>query len=87
VHKRSVETALAGPLLLIALPLLGIAAVAISIKSAAGAIVSQLRIGHRFRRFTHYKLRTMQIEKADAHHTLLNDPRITRVGRWLAGQK
>jgi exopolysaccharide biosynthesis polyprenyl glycosylphosphotransferase len=93
--KRSFDLVVAGLLLLLALPVLMVAAIAIKIDSRGSVLFTQERIGKAGRRFRLLKLRTMV---ADAEHRragllsesaddnwlhLENDPRITRVGRLL----
>ena len=82
--KRGVD--ILGALLL--LPLFSliilIAAIAIRLDSKGPALFTQTRVGHRGRRFTIYKLRSMvDRPKDDAHFTQENDARVTRVGRFI----
>lgn len=83
-------------MLLAALPLLAVLALAIRLDSPGPAFFCQERIGYRGRRFRLLKLRTM-VSDAElrlpalrrAHRSagpvfkLRDDPRVTRVGRWL----
>ncbi len=58
---------------------------AVRFDSRGPAIYRQPRVGHRGRPFTLYKFRTM-VDGADhggAKFAVKNDPRLTRVGRWL----
>ncbi len=119
--KRAIDMVLAVVLGVLALPILGIAAVAIKLDSAGPVIYAQerlrsvrVRYGSQWRweiePFTCYKLRTMELGAAPGLHQeymeayivgnegrlgelrgdgggdsykLVNDPRITRVGRLL----
>ena len=94
--KRLLDIAVSMLLLVITMPVLVIAALAIKLTSPGSIVFKQERIGLNGRIFTLYKLRTMI---ADAHERRgevmqLNemtgpvfkangDPRITTVGRWL----
>lgn len=82
--KRAGDVALAIVLLPVALVLLALAALAIRIESKGPAIFTQPRMGFRGRVFTVYKLRSMQVDvPGDRHFTADNDPRITKVGRFI----
>lgn len=87
VFKRSIDITLAGLLLIIALPLLAIAAIGIKLDSAGPVIFRQVRMGRRFRSFELLKLRTMISSGGGAAYTFGADPRITRMGRWLRRYK
>ena len=84
--SRGLDVAVAGLGLLLAAPLLAIAAIAIRLESAGSPIYSQRRVGRDGQPFDMFKLRTMV---AGAEHIgagmAVNhgDPRITRVGRLL----
>jgi lipopolysaccharide/colanic/teichoic acid biosynthesis glycosyltransferase len=82
--KRSVD--ILGALLVLPLffLIISIAALAIRLDSPGPALFTQTRVGHRGRRFTIYKLRSM-VQRApdDAHFTQENDARVTRVGRFI----
>lgn len=60
-----------------------IAAIAIRIEDGGRAIFRQQRIGRGGRPFTMLKLRTMEEGIGGKPFTEENDPRVTRVGRWL----
>jgi lipopolysaccharide/colanic/teichoic acid biosynthesis glycosyltransferase len=81
--KRSVDFTLAGLLLVIALPLLAVAAIIVKWDSEGEVIFRQVRMGRRFRSFHLLKLRTMRASLDGPAYTLGADPRITRAGRWL----
>jgi lipopolysaccharide/colanic/teichoic acid biosynthesis glycosyltransferase len=86
VLKRTLDVALAGFLLVVALPFLALAAILIKLDSAGPVLFCQLRMGRNFRRFRILKLRTMHIQLPGPAYTLGHDPRITRIGhllRWL----
>jgi lipopolysaccharide/colanic/teichoic acid biosynthesis glycosyltransferase len=94
--KRAVDVLGASMGLLVAAPFLACAAVAIKVSSSGPVFFAQEREGHGGRRFSIYKLRSMH---CDAHHhqgalrayneqdgpafKMRNDPRTTRVGRFL----
>ena len=82
--------------LVLTLPVLAVAAVAIKLDSPGPVLFRHERIGRGGRPFTVYKLRTMVADAASQLHLVLadnqrrgplykshNDPRVTRVGRWL----
>ena len=96
VGKRLIDLALGTVMLALALPVIGIAAVAVRADSAGPAFFRQRRIGLRGRAFTIWKLRTMSVDAeqrlpdlADKNEggellfKLRDDPRVTRVGRFL----
>jgi exopolysaccharide biosynthesis polyprenyl glycosylphosphotransferase len=72
-------------LLLVTLPLWGVLAVLIRLDSKGPAFFRQERVGWGGKRFGLYKFRTMRVDapKYGLHPTDADDPRITRVGRWL----
>jgi lipopolysaccharide/colanic/teichoic acid biosynthesis glycosyltransferase len=72
-------------LLLLALPVWAILAVLIRCDSKGPVFFHQRRVGTRGKPFQLYKFRTMHTDapKFDFHPTTSDDPRITRVGRWL----
>ena len=94
--KRLIDIAGAWVLLVLTLPVLAGAMLLIRLTSRGPALFVQPRIGYRCRQFPMLKLRTMVhgAEKQEAalaaarsdqrvFFKLENDPRITRVGRWL----
>jgi lipopolysaccharide/colanic/teichoic acid biosynthesis glycosyltransferase len=83
VFKRSVDIALAAMLLVLSLPFLAVAAIAIKLDSRGPVLFSQPRMGCNFRRFRILKLRTMRFRLPGPAYTLSHDPRITRVGLLL----
>lgn len=98
VLKRAIDVALAGLTLLALSPVLGLIALAIKLDSPGPILVSQPRVGRNGRMFGFLKFRSM-FQDADAQLARVlhldearsggrifksrNDPRRTRVGRWL----
>ena len=94
--KRSLDIVVAGIGLIVLSPLLLAIAVAVRATSKGGAIFTQTRAGVNGKPFRMFKFRTMELgadlrigEVVDLESLdepsfkLRNDPRITRVGRWL----
>lgn len=93
--KRLLDIVLASGLLLLSLPVLALAALAIWLDDGAPALFRQPRVGRGERTFLLLKLRTMKVGTADDDPPLENgrdgplfkagraDPRVTRVGRLL----
>jgi sugar transferase (PEP-CTERM system associated) len=86
IYKRlaSIVVSIVG--LLLSLPLLPFVALAIKLTSAGPLFYKQKRVGHDGSVFHCYKFRTMRADaEADIGPTwaLDNDPRVTRVGRFL----
>jgi lipopolysaccharide/colanic/teichoic acid biosynthesis glycosyltransferase len=85
--KSLVDFAFALALLPIALPAMGLIAIAIRLDSPGPVLFRQARVGHAGKRITVYKFRTMReapIEDERRHAiTTDGDGRITRVGKWL----
>lgn len=96
VAKDLIERLLAALALLLLLPLLGAVALAIRLDSAGPALFRQERVGRHGTTFTMLKFRSM-CSTAEAERLTLvasneadgvlfkiqQDPRVTRVGRWL----
>ena len=94
--KRSFDLLFGSVVALLTLPLFGLIAVAIRSDSAGPVVFRQQRVGDNGRIFLIYKFRTM-VENAEAMqadvnttnengdiiHKSADDPRITRVGRFL----
>jgi exopolysaccharide biosynthesis polyprenyl glycosylphosphotransferase len=94
--KRAVDLALALVVLVVGAPLLGLIALAIKLDSPGPVLFRQVRVGKGGREFVCYKFRTM-VADAEARlaevrdrneadgplFKLRDDPRRTRVGRWL----
>ena len=96
ILKRLLDVAFCLAALPVALLAMGIIAVAIRLESPGSALFAQMRTGKGGRRFRMYKFRTMvsNAEELRAQYAHLNeltwpdfkitdDPRQTRVGRWL----
>jgi putative colanic acid biosynthesis UDP-glucose lipid carrier transferase len=81
--KRALDLLLASALLVTCLPVLLAAAAAIRLDSRGPALFIQTRVGRHGRRFRIYKLRTLYADRRPRGQVLAQDPRITRVGRWL----
>lgn len=94
--KRLSDMVLSAAALAAAAPLWPLIALAIRLDSPGPALFRQLRVGHNGRRFLMWKFRTMtanaeqrQAELEDRNEVrgaafkIHNDPRVTRVGRWL----
>ena len=81
--KRGVDISLAGLLFVLSVPLLAMAAIAIKLDSEGPVFFRQARMGRNFKHFQVLKLRTMCVRSHGPNCTVGEDPRITRVGRWL----
>jgi sugar transferase (PEP-CTERM system associated) len=83
--KRLLDLVFAATGLLLAAPLMILAAVAILVDSPGPILYRQLRSGELGHPFTLYKFRSMRIdaEALGAKFAEENDPRVTRVGRWI----
>ena len=94
--KRLVDLVLASALLVALLPLFGVVALAIRLDSPGPVFFIQTRMGWNKRRFSLFKFRTMVMDAEarmkDLEHLneqegpifkIKNDPRMTRLGRWL----
>jgi lipopolysaccharide/colanic/teichoic acid biosynthesis glycosyltransferase len=84
--NRLLDLVIAGLLLVLTSPLLGLAALAIKLESRGPVFYRQLRVGKHGRPFELWKLRTMVPGAESMGHgiyVLEDDPRITRVGRLL----
>jgi lipopolysaccharide/colanic/teichoic acid biosynthesis glycosyltransferase len=83
--KRGMDVAGALVGLLLVLPILLIAAVAVRIEGGPGVIFRQTRVGQHGRHFTLYKLRSLKPEtgEADIKWNIDHDSRLGRVGRFI----
>lgn len=95
--KRTFDILVSGSALLLLAPLFGLIALAIRVRSPGGPIIfRQLRVGENGRLFTMFKFRTMRPDAESmpvppdededallAGHKRRNDPRVTRIGRYL----
>jgi exopolysaccharide biosynthesis polyprenyl glycosylphosphotransferase len=83
--KRVIDLVLSFVLMLALSPLMLVAAIAIKFDSKGPVFYRQARTGLNGVTFTLYKFRTMikDAEKSGARWAAKNDPRVTRVGRFL----
>ena len=94
--KRALDLVVCTLLLVIAIPVIAVCALAIRLDTSGPVMIAQLRTGRDGRRFRMLKLRTMvanaeELKPQFAHLSVVpppdfkipNDPRITRVGRFL----
>ena len=84
--KSIADRVFAGVLLLLGLPLLGLAAGLVKLSSPGPVLYLQRRVGRHEEEFTLYKFRTMVADAETAVGPVLASPadeRITRVGRFL----
>lgn len=83
--KRIMDVAVAGGLLLATFPVLLLTAILIKLDSKGPIFYSQERVGLYGRPFMVHKFRTMRTdaEKGGPQWATKNDPRITRIGRFL----
>ena len=86
VSKRVQDLAFALPMVLVALPVLLVAAVAVKVDSRGPLFFKQKRHGFHNEEIMVMKFRSMRHEAADAkaeRQVTANDDRVTRVGRFL----
>jgi undecaprenyl-phosphate galactose phosphotransferase/putative colanic acid biosynthesis UDP-glucose lipid carrier transferase len=85
LSKRLLDVTVAAVSLALLTPLLVLVGVAIKLESSGPAIFRQRRHGFNGRSFVIYKLRTMKVleDGAAVVQATENDPRATRVGRFL----
>jgi sugar transferase (PEP-CTERM system associated) len=83
--KRLLDVVVATAGLLLAAPLMLLTALAIAIDSRGPILYRQVRAGELGRPFTLYKFRSMRVdaERTGARFAEENDPRVTRVGRFI----
>ena len=83
--KRLLDLVIAAIGLALAAPLMLLTATAIALDSRGPILYRQIRAGELGRPFTLYKFRSMRVdaEKLGARFAEENDPRITRVGRFI----
>jgi lipopolysaccharide/colanic/teichoic acid biosynthesis glycosyltransferase len=87
VVKRFVDILFSAALLILAMPVLVLAALLIRLTSPGPVLFRQTRVGRGFQTFEIFKLRTMAHAEAGLAYTLGPDPRITPVGRVLRRSK
>jgi len=87
--KRVFDLSVAALGLVLLLPLLGLITLLIKLDSRGPVLFRQVRIGRRLKPFQIYKFRTMtpDASRSGGLITIGEDPRITRVGRWLRKSK
>ena len=84
--KRLFDVVASGLLLLICFPLIVLLAGLIWLTSERPVIFPQERVGREGQTFVAYKFRTMRHRASDEKediYTRQDDPRLTRIGRWL----
>jgi len=84
--RRFVSAIVAAVLLVLLLPVFLVVAVFIKFESPGPVLYSQIRVGQKNKPIRIYKFRSMQADaehNGDAVWAVKNDPRITRVGRFL----
>ncbi len=84
--RRSVDLCLGIPLLLLALPVLGVVSALVAVDSRGPAWIRQRRVGLGGKVFLLWKVRTMRVDAETATGPTLassDDARLTRIGRWL----
>jgi exopolysaccharide biosynthesis polyprenyl glycosylphosphotransferase len=83
--KRLVDLLVSFVMLVLASPLMLLAALLVGASSRGPVLFSQVRVGRRGRPFTMWKFRTMRrdAEAAGAQWAKTSDPRVTPVGRLL----
>lgn len=85
IVKRTIDLGVGVVGLLLSLPVMAAVAIAIRMDSKGPVIYRQTRVGLRGKRFELLKFRSMRTdaEARGAQWAIENDPRITRVGRFL----
>ncbi len=84
--KRLLDVTLSALMLVAFLPVMALAAVAVKLDSAGPVLFRQERVGEWGRRFYVKKFRSMRVDAEEQSGPVWaseDDPRITRVGRWL----
>jgi lipopolysaccharide/colanic/teichoic acid biosynthesis glycosyltransferase len=85
--RRLLDVTVAGMLLLVLAPLLGVLALLVRATSTGPALFRQIRVGRNGRPFVLLKLRTMRAGAPGPVITSGGDPRITHLGAWLRRTK
>ena len=81
--KRLLSILFASIGLVIAMPIMLLTALLIRIDSVGPVMIRQIRVGENGRHFTLFKFRSMKVESVGNAPATLNDPRCTRVGKWI----
>lgn len=88
--KRAFDIVVSLALLLVLMPLLLFAALAVAVSSRGGVFYRQTRVGKDGRHFRLWKVRTMQADAESLTGAVLaseDDPRVTAVGRFLRASR
>ena len=87
--KRAIDLVVSGILLAFLAPIFLVVAVLVAVDSRGPVFYRQARIGREGRTFRMFKFRTMAVDadRRGGPSTPDDDPRITRVGRWLRKRK
>jgi lipopolysaccharide/colanic/teichoic acid biosynthesis glycosyltransferase len=85
--KRAQDLVIASLCLLVLAPLLALIALCIAIDSRGPIFYRAGRVGRGGRRLEMLKFRKMSLESEGGPLTVSDDPRFTRIGRWLARTK
>ena len=86
ILKRLLDIVVAGIGFVCALPFMLVTAIAIKIGDPGPVLYSQIRVGRDGKEFKVYKFRTMRVDAEKYSGPMLaqeNDPRITKLGRFL----
>lgn len=81
--KRFLSIILAVIGLVVAMPVMLITALLIRFDSAGPVIFRQIRVGENGQHFTIFKFRSMKVGPAGSAPAIRDDPRCTRVGKWI----
>jgi exopolysaccharide biosynthesis polyprenyl glycosylphosphotransferase len=84
--KRAFDVVISLVLIVVSLPFVLLAALAVAVSSRGGVFYRQTRVGKDDRHFRVWKIRTMVAGAESDTGAVLssqNDPRVTPVGRWL----
>jgi exopolysaccharide biosynthesis polyprenyl glycosylphosphotransferase len=84
--KRIMDLIIASAVLVLTVPLSLVVALLVKLEDGGPVIFSQQRVGHRGMPFTLHKFRSMRVDaEAETGPTWAreDDPRVTRVGRWI----
>lgn len=88
--RRVISVVIAAGVSLLCLPLIPLIMIAVKLSSPGSVLFQQQRVGLRGKTFNLYKFRTMRPD-AEAETGAIwagkNDPRVTRVGRFLRGSR
>jgi lipopolysaccharide/colanic/teichoic acid biosynthesis glycosyltransferase len=85
--RRLLDVTVAGVLVLVLAPLLGVLALLVRATSTGPALFRQIRVGRNGQPFVLLKLRTMRTDAPGPLITSGADPRITSIGAWLRRTK